>query len=261
MRRKLTSLFIAMGTLTLVAIIALPAEAQRERRSERSRRSVETEELERHRHRHRPILRTRARGGEKQGFLGVGLVRLTPELRQHFGAPKQAGVMVSRIEKESPAAQAKLAVGDIITSVDGELVDSIGKLQRKVVGKEDGQQATLGIIRAKRSKKLTVKLKTRRRARVDVGPYFRWSWPEDASDFDVQIDTEALSEAMENLEKHFEKGLESPLLKRQIERTREMKKLEKQLEKRIQKLEKRLKSLEKRFQTKRLSVKKTAKSV
>ena len=45
------------------------------------------------------------------GYLGVELVDLTPELREHFGAPRDVGVMVGRVEPGSPAARAGLEVG------------------------------------------------------------------------------------------------------------------------------------------------------
>src|SRR5437763_1746210 len=33
-----------------------------------------------------------------RGYLGVGLVDLTPELRAHFGVPEESGVMVGKVE-------------------------------------------------------------------------------------------------------------------------------------------------------------------
>ena len=42
--------------------------------------------------------------GASRGYLGAALTDLTPELRGHFGAPEDAGVLVARVEEESPAA-------------------------------------------------------------------------------------------------------------------------------------------------------------
>ncbi len=69
------------------------------------------------------------RGG---GYLGVRSIEMTPELRQHFGAPKDAGVLVGTVEPESPAAKAGIQVGDILTAVDGEGVGSTRALSRSV---------------------------------------------------------------------------------------------------------------------------------
>src|SRR5262245_50302044 len=57
-----------------------------------------------------------------RGYLGVGLTDLTPELRTHFGAPEDAGVMVSKVEPGSPADKAGIKVGDVLASIDGKEV-------------------------------------------------------------------------------------------------------------------------------------------
>ena len=43
---------------------------------------------------------------------------MTQELRAHYGAPKDAGVLVAGVESESPAAKAGIQVGDIVTRAD-----------------------------------------------------------------------------------------------------------------------------------------------
>ncbi len=55
----------------------------------------------------------------RRGYLGVELLELTPELRAHFGAPENAGVMIARVVAGSPADRAGLKVGDILTALDG----------------------------------------------------------------------------------------------------------------------------------------------
>ena len=60
----------------------------------------------------------------RRGFIGVTLLEITPELRAHFGAPKDAGVLVSDVRADTPASKAGVEVGDVITSVDGKRVES-----------------------------------------------------------------------------------------------------------------------------------------
>jgi membrane-associated protease RseP (regulator of RpoE activity) len=55
----------------------------------------------------------------RRGYLGVEILELTPELRAHFGAPENAGVMIARVVAGSPADRAGLKVGDILTALDG----------------------------------------------------------------------------------------------------------------------------------------------
>lgn len=47
-----------------------------------------------------------------RGFLGVQMIDLTPELREHFRVQKDAGVLVGKVVPESPAAKAGIRVGD-----------------------------------------------------------------------------------------------------------------------------------------------------
>lgn len=82
---------------------------------------------------------------ESGGFLGVQLTDLTPELRSHFGAPEEAGVMVASIVEQSAAEAAGLAVGDIITSVDGEAVASASELSHMVRRHEAGEAVELEV--------------------------------------------------------------------------------------------------------------------
>lgn len=59
-----------------------------------------------------------------RGRLGVLVVGITPELRKHFGAPEDRGVLVGRVLPKSAAAAAGLAVGDILTEVKGTAIDA-----------------------------------------------------------------------------------------------------------------------------------------
>jgi membrane-associated protease RseP (regulator of RpoE activity) len=58
-----------------------------------------------------------------RGYLGVQLVELTPELREHYGATAEHGVLVGKVEPGSPAEAAGLRVGDVIVALDGESID------------------------------------------------------------------------------------------------------------------------------------------
>jgi membrane-associated protease RseP (regulator of RpoE activity) len=73
-----------------------------------------------------------------RGFLGVQMIDLTPELREHFRVQKDAGVLVSKVVPDSPAAKAGIRVGDIITAIDGSGVDSPDDVTRVVRDKKKG---------------------------------------------------------------------------------------------------------------------------
>jgi len=98
----------------------------------------------------------RFHGHRAGGYLGVRSIEMTPELRQHFGAPKDAGVLVGTVEPESPAAKAGIQVGDILTAVDGEEVGSTRELSRSVRRHKAGDAVKVDLLRERAKKTLTV---------------------------------------------------------------------------------------------------------
>jgi serine protease Do len=91
-------------------------------------------------------------GMSPRGRLGVTLQELTPELASYFGA--KDGVLVASVSSGSPAAQAGLRAGDVITSVNGATVGSRSDVLRALRDVTEGE-VTIGIVREK--KESTVK--------------------------------------------------------------------------------------------------------
>jgi membrane-associated protease RseP (regulator of RpoE activity) len=108
-------------------------------------------------------------GQSRRGYLGVRLLEMTPELRTHFGAPKDAGVLVAGVEKDSPAAKAGIQVGDIITRADGDRIESGSDLTRAVRRRKSGDALKLEVSRDRAAKSLNVKVEERRVAEFDMG--------------------------------------------------------------------------------------------
>jgi membrane-associated protease RseP (regulator of RpoE activity) len=84
-----------------------------------------------------------------RAFLGVGLLDLTPALREHFGATKSAGVLVESVSEGSPAERAGLHVGDIILSIDGKDVDSSWDLRSVLKDKKEGDTVRVEYLRGR----------------------------------------------------------------------------------------------------------------
>lgn len=103
------------------------------------------------------------------GYIGVRPIQMTPELRTHFGAPKDAGVFVGKVEKDSPAAKAGLEVGDILTAADGEKIGSTRELVRAVRRKKEGETVKLDLVRNRASKTLTVTVAGREDGELRLG--------------------------------------------------------------------------------------------
>ena len=99
--------------------------------------------------------------GGKRVFIGAGLTTLTPELREFFGAPKDAGVLVGSLTENGPAARAGVRIGDVITTVDGTQVSGAMELSRAMKGKQAGDAVRLDLIRNKKSQSVTVNVEER----------------------------------------------------------------------------------------------------
>lgn len=85
----------------------------------------------------------------KRPFLGVSLVDLTSELREYYGAPKSAGVLVGSVEKESPAERAGIRVGDVVLSIDGNDINSSMALRQALREKKEGDGVRIEVLRGR----------------------------------------------------------------------------------------------------------------
>lgn len=103
------------------------------------------------------------------GYLGVRLTDLTPELRTHFGVPDDRGVLIARVEEASPAEEAGLAVGDVVTEVDGEPVESTWDLGVAVRRRSEGETVDLEVWRDGRALDFTATVRERERERIEIG--------------------------------------------------------------------------------------------
>ena len=103
------------------------------------------------------------------GFLGVEMTSLTDALRRHFGAPEGVGVMIAEVVEGSPAQQAGLQVGDIVTRADGKDIVSQRELSAAVRKKAEGELLDLELWREGRVWTLVATIEERKRARFKVG--------------------------------------------------------------------------------------------
>ena len=185
-----------------------------------------------------------------RGYLGVQLLNLTPELKRHFGAAPDRGVLVSRIAADSPAAAAGVKVGDLVTSVDGEPVGTMSQLIGRISQRGAGDQVELGIVRDRVASTLRAELEQSQRRQVEVGQ-FVWRTGEEGPfvldlgpesierviTVDPETINESVSELMERLQA--EGGLAGRLRLEDAQRE--------QLEKRIAELERRLREMERQL--------------
>ena len=91
-------------------------------------------------------------------YLGVSLQALSPDLREHFGAPPESGVLGAEVFDESPAAQAGLVVGDVIVKMDRRQIGRVADVRRVLAYFDAGERVAVEIIRARRRETLSVTL-------------------------------------------------------------------------------------------------------
>lgn len=176
----------------------------------------------------------------RSGYLGVQVTSLTPELREFFGGKRDAGILVSRIEKGSPAEKGGIRVGDVIETADGQEVVSVFVLESIVNQKRSRDVLVVKVLRSKKSRVLKVTMEERERARIDLGEIFQWQWPPGGEMQLHQVDPHAFIHAMESFRAQFSE----PMVLTRMQEMQRLVNREKTLELRIKKLESRILQLE-----------------
>lgn len=169
-----------------------------------------------------------------KGFLGIQVVELTSDLRSHFGVAADTGVLVSKVEAESPAARAGLQAGDIITAIDGQKISSPMAVTRGVRSRKDGDRVMLEVSRNRAPLRLTATLEERDSPLLRA---FKIQLPEGKL-----LEGPMANEAVDKLQMYFK----SPEWRARIEQLGDCS----HVQTRIRDLETRLKELEKRLEKK-----------
>jgi len=97
-------------------------------------------------------------GGQPR--LGIDAEDLSGQLGAFFGAPDGEGILVRDVNAGSPAEKAGVKAGDVITSLNGDRIRTVGDLREKLSAKRDDKDRTvkLGVLRNKSEISLTVEL-------------------------------------------------------------------------------------------------------
>ena len=99
--------------------------------------------------------------------LGVSVQELTDQLASYFGVSR--GVLITAVTDGSPASRAGLKAGDVITSVNGNRIESRDDLVRALRDAADRRQAeapeiTIGIVRDRKESTVKATIEPARRA-------------------------------------------------------------------------------------------------
>jgi len=85
--------------------------------------------------------------GMRRGWIGIKAINLPESLREHFGAPVEAGVMLSEVLAGSPAEAAGFRLGDVVYEVGEKPVVSIQGLHELIAGGGVGNEYEFAVAR------------------------------------------------------------------------------------------------------------------
>jgi S1-C subfamily serine protease len=97
-------------------------------------------------------------GRRQSAFLGVQTGELTPNARNRDGISAQHGVVVTEVLPNTPAEQAGLQEGDVITRVNDQDISSPEDLRKAIQSAGAGREVQLDVMRGRRHQELTARL-------------------------------------------------------------------------------------------------------
>jgi membrane-associated protease RseP (regulator of RpoE activity) len=136
-------------------------------------------------------------------MLGVQVMELTPELRAHFGARDDEGVLVARVTDDSAAADAGVRVGDVIVAVGDAPIPDGWSLRSAVARSAGDDDVAIEVVRGGRSLTLKAALPDAPDASLasPVGPPSElWRWFGGSGVDDVEERLQRLEERLDALE-------------------------------------------------------------
>lgn len=141
-----------------------------------------------------------------QGRIGVQVQPMTPELREHFQAPADRGLLVSKVDPDRPGAVAGLAVGDVLLEGDGQPLTRPFDLMRLVSRAPQGKEIELTALRD--GKKLTFRVQPEGEGMPWIDPDYWREWAEKGMHMgseELQRHLRELDQRLEDLQRRLEK--------------------------------------------------------
>lgn len=141
-----------------------------------------------------------------EGRIGVQVQPMTPELREHFQAPADRGLLVSRVQPDRPGAAAGIEVGDVLLEGDGQPLARPFDLIRLVSRAPQGKQVELTALRD--GKPLTFHVQPEGEGMPWIDPNYWREWAERGmhrGSEELQRHLRELDRRLEDLQRRLEK--------------------------------------------------------
>lgn len=101
------------------------------------------------------------KGEVDRGFIGIQAQDLNPDLAEAFGVKDKRGAIINSVMPDSPAAEAGLKPGDVITSVNRKPVKKAADVRLHIGLLPVGEKVVFEILREGKRKKLTATIAPR----------------------------------------------------------------------------------------------------
>jgi S1-C subfamily serine protease len=97
-----------------------------------------------------------ATGTARHAYIGIQPATLTPEIARLLGTNATSGVVVMQVEKPSPAAEAGIQPGDIVTAFNGKKTATAEDLIAALRSTKPGDRVQLDVLRGDKTQQITI---------------------------------------------------------------------------------------------------------
>jgi serine protease Do len=101
-----------------------------------------------------------ATGKVNRAYIGISPQEITSDLMDALGLSEVSGVLVAKVEADSPADKAGVKVGDVIVELNGEKVPNVAKFRIAVATSKAGTDVRMRVIRDQKEETLNIKLES-----------------------------------------------------------------------------------------------------
>ncbi|MCD8479449.1 MAG: trypsin-like peptidase domain-containing protein [Candidatus Cloacimonetes bacterium] len=99
-----------------------------------------------------------AGGRVTRAYIGILPQEITSDIMEAFSLKEVSGVLIAKVEKDSPAEKAGLQVGDVILEVGTEKVSNVARFRIAVATSKIGEQLPIRILRDNKERTIKVVL-------------------------------------------------------------------------------------------------------